>query len=73
MLVIALDMEGLGVSGGSACSSGSTKPSHVLRALYGAEDDAVSVRFSYGLGTTEEDVDRAVAIAEAVVGRLRGG
>jgi cysteine desulfurase len=71
-LVMALDLEGLAVSGGSACSSGSSKGSHVIAALYGADDPYVNVRFSFGMRTTEADIDRAVTITTAVVNRVRG-
>ncbi|MGD8282023.1 MAG: aminotransferase class V-fold PLP-dependent enzyme, partial [Gemmatimonadota bacterium] len=70
-LVMALDLEGFGVSGGSACASGSTKGSHVMEALYGADDGHASVRFSFGRGTTETDVDRAVEATVTVVTRMR--
>lgn len=70
MLTISLDLEGLAVSGGSACQSGSSTGSHVLRAMWG--DDAwAPVRFSYGHPTTEDDIDRAVEITARVVARLR--
>lgn len=62
-LVMALDLEGVAVSAGSACSSGSPEPSHVLRAM-GFSGSAV--RFSLGAGTTEAEVD----IAAAAVGRV---
>lgn len=70
-LVMALDLEGFGVSGGSACASGATKASHVMEALYGADDAFASVRFSLGRGTTETDVDRAIEATVAVVLRAR--
>lgn len=70
-LVMALDLEGVAVSGGSACTSGSSKASHVLRALYGTEDALATVRFSFGRDTTEEHVRRAVQATVAVVDRAR--
>lgn len=70
-LVMALDLAGLAVSGGSACNSGSSAGSHVIAALYGAEDDLATVRYSLGRDTTEADVTRAVALTAEVVGRLR--
>jgi len=70
-LVMALDLEGIAASGGSACTSGSTKASHVMRALYGADDPYATVRFSFGRDTTEDDVDRAVRATATVVARAR--
>ncbi len=60
-MLINLDMNGVAVSTGSACSSGSVNPSHVLTAL-GYERKRVenSVRFSFGRFNTEEEVDIAV-------------
>lgn len=70
MLSISLDLEGLAVSGGSACQSGSSAGSHVLSAMWG--DDAWSpIRFSFGHATTSDDIDRAIAITHRVVARLR--
>ncbi|MEQ9570072.1 MAG: cysteine desulfurase family protein [Longimicrobiales bacterium] len=70
ILTVSLDLEGLAVSGGSACQSGSTAGSHVIRAMYG--DDAwPALRFSFGRATTDDEVDRAAAITVRVVERLR--
>ena len=71
-LVIAFDLEGIAVSTGSACSSGTLEPSHVLKAM-GLEphDTQNAIRFSLGFGTTAEDVARVVAIAPGLVERLR--
>jgi cysteine desulfurase len=70
--VIALDLEGVAVSTGSACSSGALEPSHVLMAM-GLRPEIVqgSLRFSFCYYNTEEEVDRAVQILENVVKRLR--
>jgi cysteine desulfurase len=70
--VIALDLEGLSVSTGSACSSGSLDPSHVLRAM-GLRPEVVqsSLRFSLCYYNTEEEIDRSIQILENVVLRLR--
>ncbi len=70
--VIALDLEGLAVSTGSACASGSLDPSHVLTAM-GLRPDVVqsSLRFSLCYHSTEEEIDRAVQILESVLQRLR--
>ena len=71
-LVIALDLQGLAISGGSACQSGAIEPSHVLRAMNLSEADArSSVRFSLSRLTTEAEVEIAVAVIAAAVARLR--
>lgn len=71
-LVIALDLKGLAVSGGSACQSGATEPSPVLKAMGLPEDRArASIRFSLMKTTTIEDVDFAVALVPQAVARLR--
>jgi cysteine desulfurase len=71
-LVIALDLKGLAVSGGSACQSGATEPSHVLAAMGLSEARArASVRFSLSRLTTEDEVQRVVALVPAAVARLR--
>jgi cysteine desulfurase len=70
-LLMALDMEGLAVSGGSACNSGASAGSHVITALYGEDDPHATIRFSLGRGTGAEDIQRAVATTVAVVDRLR--
>ncbi len=71
-LVIALDLKGLAVSTGAACSSGAIEPSHVLLAMGLRSDQArASVRFSLGKQTTEEDIDFALALVPQTVARLR--
>jgi cysteine desulfurase len=71
-LVIALDLKGLSVSGGSACQSGATEPSHVLTAMGLTPARArASIRFSLSKLTTEEEVDEALKLIPAAVGRLR--
>ncbi len=70
-LLAALDLEGIAVSGGSACNSGSTGGSHVIRALYGADDTRSTVRFSLGRTTGASDVQRAVDVTCGVVERLK--
>jgi cysteine desulfurase len=71
-LVIALDLKGLAVSGGSACASGATEPSHVLTAMgLSPERARASLRFSLTRYTTEEEIDRALEIVAAAVTRLR--
>jgi cysteine desulfurase len=71
-LVIALDLKGLAVSGGSACQSGATEPSHVLTAMGLSEARArASMRLSLSRLNTEDEVDAALAIIPAAVARLR--
>lgn len=71
-LVIALDLKGLAVSGGSACMSGATEPSHVLTAIGVVPDRArASLRFSLDAAATEDDVDFAMALVPDAVARLR--
>ncbi|HEX8722649.1 MAG TPA: cysteine desulfurase family protein [Pyrinomonadaceae bacterium] len=71
-LLINLDMQGVAVSTGSACSSGSLEPSPVLRAL-GRDDELArgSVRFSLGKDTTEEEVDYVLEVLPRAVENLR--
>jgi len=70
--VIAMDLKGVSVSAGAACSSGATEPSHVLSAMgLSAEDSRASVRFSLGKQNTAEDVDFVLAELPAVVSKLR--
>lgn len=71
-LVIALDLKGLSVSTGAACSSGAIEPSHVLTAMGLSPDRArASLRFSLGKQNTAEDVDFALELVPEVVARLR--
>ena len=71
-LLIALDLEGIAVSTGSACSSGTLEPSHVLRAM-GLPHQRVqsSIRFSLGAGNTVEEIERVIVALPAIVHRLR--
>ena len=71
-LVIALDLKGVAVSGGSACHSGSTEPSHVLMAM-GLDKSAAraSLRFSLLKTATEADVDLALRVVPQAVEHLR--
>jgi cysteine desulfurase len=71
-LVISLDLKGLAISGGSACASGASEPSHVLTAMRVPADRArASLRFSLSKLTTTEDVDYAVEIVPQAVAKLR--
>ncbi len=71
-LLINLDMQGIAVSTGSACSSGSLEPSPVIRAL-GRGDELArgAIRFSFGPGNTAEDVDRVLDVLPVSVQTLR--
>jgi cysteine desulfurase len=71
-LVIALDLKGLAVSSGAACSSGANEPSHVLQAMgLSAERAKSSVRFSLHRQTTEEEIERAIEVVSSQVVRMR--
>ena len=71
-LLIALDLEGVAVSTGSACSSGTLEPSHVLRAMgFPAHRTQNSIRVSLGAGNTDEQVDYFVGKLPKIVEKLR--
>ncbi len=71
-LVIALDLKGVSVSTGAACSSGAIEPSHVLSAMgLSGEDARASIRFSLGKQTTEEDINFVLERVPETVARLR--
>ena len=72
-LLYNMDLQGVSIAVGSACSSASVKPSHVLTAM-GLSEKAVkeSVRLSLGKDNTEEDILRGARIMREVVERLRG-
>lgn len=71
-LLINLDLEGVAVSTGSACSSGSVEPSHVLTAMGVPSEIAQgSIRFSLGWDNTEEDVEHVTDVLPKIVNRLR--
>jgi len=71
-LLMALDMNGIAVSSGSACSAGSTEPSHVLLAMgIPPEICQSAVRFSLGRENTEEDIDYVLSMVPEAVKRLR--
>jgi cysteine desulfurase len=71
-LILALDLQGIAVSSGAACSSGSLEPSHVLQAM-GLPRARVqgSVRFSLGPGTTAAEIEHVLAVVPEVVRRMR--
>jgi cysteine desulfurase len=71
-LVIALDLKGLAVSTGAACSSGAIEPSHVLTAMGLRPDRArASIRFSLGKQNAPEDIEFALSLVPETVARLR--
>lgn len=71
-MLLNLDMEGIAASTGSACSSGSLEPSHVLLAVGSKHEDAhASLRFSLGRGTTEEEIDSVLDVLPKIVSKLR--
>jgi cysteine desulfurase len=72
-LLLALDLEGIAVSAGAACSAGGIEPSHVLQAMgLSLEEVQASLRFSLGRFTTDAEVDRAAgAVAECVLRQKR--
>jgi len=71
-LLIALDLEGIAVSTGSACSSGTLEPSHVLKAMgFNAHRAQNSIRFSLGASSTDAEIDRVIAVLPRMVEKLR--
>lgn len=73
LVLIALDLEGVCVSTGAACTSGSLSPSAVLLAMGLAPERAKeAIRFSLGHATTEAEVDRAAALTAQIVSHVRG-
>lgn len=71
-IILNLDMEGIGVSTGSACTSGSLEPSHVLTAMdVDPADTQGSVRFSLGRDNNKEDVDYVLEVLPPIIKRLR--
>jgi len=71
-LLIALDLEGIAVSTGSACSSGTLEPSHVLKAMgLPVHRTQNSIRFSLGSANSQIEIDRVVAVLPGVVDKLR--
>lgn len=71
-LIAAMDLEGVAVSNGSACTSGSQQPSHVLLAMGRTpEQSRAAVRFSLGRTNTHEEIDAAVAALKRVLERMR--
>jgi cysteine desulfurase len=71
-ILLSLDLQGIAASSGSACSSGSLDPSHVLSAI-GLDHQTAhgSIRFTLGYGSSDEDIDYVLKVIPAVVERLR--
>ena len=72
-MLVNLDLAGIAVSSGSACTAGSIEPSHVLVAMYGKESDRLinSIRFSFGFNTTEEQIVKTAEETARIVSRLK--
>jgi cysteine desulfurase len=71
-IVLNLDLEGVAVSTGSACTSGSLEPSHVLTAMgVDAAETQGSIRFSLGRDNTKEDMDHVIKVLPPIIQRLR--
>ncbi len=74
MLVMNMDLQGIAVTSGSACTSGSMQPSHVLLAMGRDEKTAkATLRFSFGKSNTEEDVDYVVSTLKQILQRMTDG
>lgn len=67
-----LDLNGIAVAAGSACTAGSLEPSHVLKAMYGSDSPRIreSIRFSFGMGNTAEEIDRTVDQIVKIINRF---
>jgi len=71
-IILNLDLKGIGVASGSACTSGSLEPSHVLSAMRVPGDLAQSsLRFSFGRSNTMQDVDYVVELLPEIISKLR--
>lgn len=71
-LLMALDIEGIAVSNGSACSSGRVEPSHVLKAMGASDQDAKeAIRLSLGWATQQKDIDRFIEVWNKIYQRLK--
>ncbi|MEH7178871.1 cysteine desulfurase family protein [Neobacillus vireti] len=72
-MLVNLDLAGIAVSSGSACTAGSIEPSHVLVAMYGKESERLinSIRFSFGFNTTENQIIKTAEEIARIVSRLK--
>ncbi len=72
-MLVNLDLAGIAVSSGSACTAGSIEPSHVLVAMFGNQSERLtnSIRFSFGFNTTTEEINKAAEEIAKVVSRLK--
>lgn len=68
-----LDLNGIAVAAGSACTAGSLEPSHVLKAMFGKDSKRTteSIRFSFGIENTAEEIDQTVAAITKIVNRFK--
>ncbi len=71
-MLVNLDLAGIAVSSGSACTAGSIEPSHVLVAMFGKNDERTknSIRFSFGFNTTEQEISQAAEETVTIINRL---
>ena len=73
VLVKNLDLQGIAVSTGSACTAGTVQPSHVVTAMHGAKRASSAVRFSFGRSNTARQVEKAALTTAGIIRRLREG
>ncbi|MFD2306443.1 cysteine desulfurase family protein [Enterococcus termitis] len=73
LLLMHLDLQGVAISTGSACTAGTVEPSHVLEAMYGKNHPAIkeSVRVSFGLNNTDEQIERFTQILIQTIQKIR--
>lgn len=72
-MLVNLDMAGIAVSSGSACTAGSVEPSHVLVAMFGKDSERLvnSIRFSFGFNTTEEQIMKTAHEMAKIIRRIK--
>jgi cysteine desulfurase len=72
-MLVNLDLAGIAVSSGSACTAGSIEPSHVLVAMFGKDSERLSnsIRFSFGFNTSKEEIIKAAEETARIVSRLK--
>jgi cysteine desulfurase len=71
-ILMNLDIAGIAASSGSACTAGALKPSHVLIAMYGEEDERIknAIRFSFGMTNTEQEILKVAKQVSQIVKRI---